>query len=98
MPLSLHAGWLSMAAFLNTAQVIVAYRLAPVDALLGHLPQLAFDAVQTRSFTHGQSAAGIEGVVGAMYRAYDGTRFLGVGTLSEGGLLVPTRLMATGNQ
>ena len=73
-------------------------RLAPVDALLGHLPQLAFDAVQTRSFTHGQSAAGIEGVVGAMYRAYDGTRFLGVGTLSEGGLLVPTRLMATGNQ
>lgn len=25
-PLALHAGWLSMAAFLNTAQVIVAYR------------------------------------------------------------------------
>jgi tRNA pseudouridine55 synthase len=73
-------------------------RLAPVDALLEHLPRLAFDAEQTRSFTHGQSAAGIEGVVGAMYRAYDGTRFLGVGTLAEGGLLVPTRLMATGNQ
>ena len=73
-------------------------RLAPVDALLEHLPRLAFDAEQTRSFTHGQSAAGIEGVVGAMYRAYDSTRFLGVGTLAEGGLLVPTRLMATGNQ
>jgi tRNA pseudouridine55 synthase len=73
-------------------------RLSPVDALLEHLPRLAFDAEQTRSFTHGQSAAGIEGVVGAMYRAYDSTRFLGVGTLAEGGLLVPTRLMATGNQ
>lgn len=32
-PLSLHAGWLSMAAFLNTAQVIVAYRLLPTDAM-----------------------------------------------------------------
>ncbi|TQM05743.1 hypothetical protein FB548_3486 [Pseudoxanthomonas sp. 3HH-4] len=33
-PLSLHAGWLSMAAFLNTAQVIVAYRLLPTGAML----------------------------------------------------------------
>lgn len=31
LPLSLHAGWLSLAAFLNTAQVIVAYRILPVD-------------------------------------------------------------------
>ncbi|MGH8079446.1 MAG: hypothetical protein ACREP7_02650 [Lysobacter sp.] len=29
--ISLHAGWLSLAAFLNLAQVIVAYRLLPVD-------------------------------------------------------------------
>ncbi|WP_240097387.1 hypothetical protein [Thermomonas flagellata] len=28
LPLSLHAGWLSLAAFLNLAQAIVAYRLA----------------------------------------------------------------------
>lgn len=28
VPLSLHAGWLSLAAFLNLAQVIVAYKLA----------------------------------------------------------------------
>lgn len=34
MPLSLHAGWLSLAAFLNLAQVIVAYELAPTDAQL----------------------------------------------------------------
>lgn len=34
-PIALHAGWLSLAAFLNTAQVIVAYRLRPTDAMLG---------------------------------------------------------------
>lgn len=33
-PISLHAGWLSLAAFLNTAQVIVAYRLLPTDDML----------------------------------------------------------------
>lgn len=30
-PLSIHAGWLSLAAFLNIAQVIVAFALLPVD-------------------------------------------------------------------
>jgi hypothetical protein len=34
LPLSLHAGWLSMATFLNIAQVIVAYRLLPTDNML----------------------------------------------------------------
>lgn len=34
LPLSLHAGWLSLAAILNTAQVIVAYRLLPTDNML----------------------------------------------------------------
>lgn len=34
MPLSLHAGWLTLAAFLNLAQVIVAYQLMPVDRQL----------------------------------------------------------------
>lgn len=33
-PLSLHAGWLAMAAFLNLAQVIVAYKLLPTDTML----------------------------------------------------------------
>ena len=33
-PLSLHAGWLSLAAFLNTAQVIVAYRVLPAGQML----------------------------------------------------------------
>lgn len=35
LPLSLHAGWLSLAAFLNLAQVIVAHRLLPTDQMLG---------------------------------------------------------------
>jgi len=34
LPLSLHAGWLSLAAFLNTAQVFVAYRLFPTGDML----------------------------------------------------------------
>src|SRR3546814_14581123 len=34
LPLSLHAGWLSLAAFLNLAQVIVAYDLTPADRQL----------------------------------------------------------------
>lgn len=34
LPLSLHAGWLSLAAFLNTAQVIVAYKLLATDRML----------------------------------------------------------------
>lgn len=33
-PLSLHAGWLSLAAFLNTAQVIVAHGWQPAGAML----------------------------------------------------------------
>lgn len=35
LPLSLHAGWLSLAAILNTAQVIVAYGLLPTGRMLG---------------------------------------------------------------
>lgn len=35
LPLSLHAGWLSLAAVLNTAQVIVAYGLLATDTMLG---------------------------------------------------------------
>lgn len=34
LPLSLHAGWLAVAAFLNLAQVIVAYRLLPTGNML----------------------------------------------------------------
>ncbi|MEH6418120.1 hypothetical protein [Pseudomonas sp. CGJS7] len=44
--LCLHAGWLSLAAFANTAQVIVAYRLLPdVDGLAWSLALLAIAAL-----------------------------------------------------
>lgn len=35
LALSLHAGWLSLAAFLNLAQTIVAHELLPTDSMLG---------------------------------------------------------------
>jgi hypothetical protein len=34
LPVSLHAGWLSLAAFLNIAQVIVAFKIFPVSDML----------------------------------------------------------------
>lgn len=34
VPVGLHAGWLSLAVFLNTAQVIVAFRLLPTTEML----------------------------------------------------------------
>lgn len=34
LPLSLHAGWVSLAAFLNVAQVVVAFRLLSVERML----------------------------------------------------------------
>lgn len=34
VPLSLHAGWVSLAVFLNVAQVVVAFRLLPVAHML----------------------------------------------------------------
>lgn len=35
LALSLHAGWLTLAAFLNLAQTIVAYEVLPTDDMLG---------------------------------------------------------------
>ena len=34
LPLSLHAGWVSLAVFLNVAQVVVAFELLPVERML----------------------------------------------------------------
>lgn len=73
-------------------------RLAPVDALLSHLAVQALDEARMRSFTHGQPVVVEEGVAGVLLRVYHDERFLGVGTLAEGGVLVPTRLMSTGTQ
>ncbi len=72
--------------------------LAPVDALLVHLDVMLLDAGQASSFTHGQAVKVCSDAVGRMFRAYAGERFLGVGTLGEGGMMAPTRLVATGKQ
>lgn len=46
LPLRLHAGWLSLAVFLNTAQVIVAYRWLDTNAMLAwSLPLIVIAAV-----------------------------------------------------
>jgi hypothetical protein len=46
IPLSLHAGWVSLAVFLNVAQVIVAFKLLPVaDMLPWTLALFAFAAL-----------------------------------------------------
>lgn len=70
IPLSLHAGWLSLAAFLNLAQVIVAHRLLPTDDMLGwSLALLAATAVVLFVLNHGMrgnvayAAAAIWGLV-----------------------------------
>lgn len=89
---------ISLAAFEALDEAEKDASLAPVDALLFHLAVLQLDASQTKNFTHGQSAQGFSGAVGEMFRAYDGERFLGVGTLGDGGTLVPMRLVATGIQ
>lgn len=53
LPLSLHAGWLSLAAYLNTAQVVVAYRLAPVDEMWPwSLPLFAMAAALLLAVNH----------------------------------------------
>ncbi|HOB46513.1 MAG TPA: tRNA pseudouridine(55) synthase TruB [Zoogloea sp.] len=72
--------------------------LAPVDALLAHLPRQILDENQARNLTHGQPARGCSGESGEIFRVYEGERFLGVATLDGDGLLVATRLMATGKQ
>src|SRR3546814_10231359 len=52
LPLSLHAGWLSLAAFLNLAQVIVAYDLTPADRQLPWSLALFAIAAAMRSEEH----------------------------------------------
>jgi hypothetical protein len=71
LPLSLHAGWLSLAAFLNLAQVIVAFRLLPTDQMLGwSAVLLAIAGVLLLVFNHlmhgniGFGAAAVWGLAG----------------------------------
>lgn len=82
-PLSLHAGWLSLAALLNLAQVIVAYRLLPTDEMLGwSLPLLLAAASVLLFFNHraqGNAAFALAGVWGlvAVYVRQSGSNLAG---------------------
>ncbi|QIK81311.1 hypothetical protein G7069_06695 [Lysobacter sp. HDW10] len=52
-PLSIHAGWLALAAFLNLAQVIVAYKLLPTDDMLSwSIALFVFAAALLLFFNH----------------------------------------------
>jgi len=46
-PVSMHAGWLSLAVFLNTAQVVVAYELADTKLMLAWSAPLFLAAIGT---------------------------------------------------
>ena len=53
LPLSLHAGWLTLASFLNFAQVLVAYEVVPVEGQLpATLVLYAGAAVVLLAFNH----------------------------------------------
>ena len=86
VPLSLHAGWLSLAAFLNLAQVIVAYRLLPTDEMLPWSLPLLVGAALLLLFCNqrmrGNVAfclSGVWGLVGVYIRQSD-SALAGAGT------------------
>ena len=77
-PLSMHAGWLSLAAFLNTAQVIVAFRLLSTTQMLGWTLVLwlaaaaLLVAVQLRLRGNAfYAATGLWGLIGVYIRQSD---------------------------
>lgn len=75
-------------------EAAAAARLAPLDSLIGDLPPVELDASEAARFGHGQrlrlAAAGPAGMV----RVYGPAGLLGIARL-EGGVLAPTRLVAS---
>lgn len=69
--------------------------LAPMDALVRHLPQYALDTEQTRAILYGQSLKNVSGSAG-LVRLYGDARFLGLGEFRPDGELSPKRLVASG--
>ena len=77
--LPLHAGWLTLASFLNLAQTIVAYRWLPTGDMLGWslvllaLATLALLLVNARLRSLPYAAAAAWGLVAAWVRQHDST-------------------------
>lgn len=100
VPLSLHAGWLSLAAFLNTAQTIVAYRWLPTGDMLGwSLVLLAGAAVLLMALNARMrgnipyAAAAIWGLVAAWIKQKD-SALPGADTAAVVALLIAVALLA----
>ena len=72
--------------------------LLPMDCLSSGLPALALDAESAWRILRGQEASMNDaGKVGLVRLYGPERRFLGLGQLSEGGHLLPKRLVATAN-
>lgn len=69
--------------------------LAPVDALVGHLPQVHLDSERAGWLLQGR-ALELGGLGAGLLRIYAGERFLGLGEAGADGKLAPKRLVATG--
>ena len=100
LPLSLHAGWLGLAAFLNLAQVIVAYRLlSPSDMLWWSLALLAAAVLLLLACNRrmrGNLAfafAGIWGLVG-VYMKQSGSELAGATTVAVTAAVAACLLLA----
>lgn len=70
--------------------------LLPMDICVAALPEIKLDKIQSQQFTFGQKISIERLGKGDEWRVYDPTcRFIGVGLLSETGILSPKRLIAT---
>ncbi len=78
-----------------------AARLAPVDALLGDLPEVRLPAAEADRFSHGQRLRlptdATHAIPAGMVRVYGPGGLLGVARL-ESGVLAPARLVASGGE
>jgi hypothetical protein len=88
LPLSLHAGWLALAAFLNLAQVIVAYRLLSTTDMLAWSLVLLVAAFLLLLACNGRmrgnlpfAFAGVWGLVG-VYMRQSGSDLAGASTVA----------------
>jgi tRNA pseudouridine55 synthase len=68
--------------------------LAPVDALLSHLPAVQLPTGLAERFCHGNPVEAPQGVFGQLAKIYCDGAFLGTGCFKEGGRLWPARLLS----
>ncbi|MCC4114696.1 tRNA pseudouridine(55) synthase TruB [Aromatoleum toluclasticum] len=69
--------------------------LAPADALVAHLPEVALSAAQAAGLLQGRALL-LECRERGLVRVYGDGRFLGLGELGDDSRLLPKRLVATG--